>query len=129
MELLMGRWVGGQNRFWIGLGYRLAPRECFSRHAVQEEVSQAEPVPVQPQTIPIRRIFLKGKGHVSMPFFRFYAGRNKRIKQTTCSMTRQTPWPSRRLRTPDRAALFQAATGLKAPVLRMFAATGPLAQQ
>jgi len=85
MELLMGRWVGGQNRFWIGLGYRLAPRECFSRHAVQEEVSQAEPVPVQPQTIPIRRIFLKGKGHVSMPFFRFYAGRNKRNKLTTCS--------------------------------------------
>ena len=29
-----------QNRFWIGLGYRFAPRNCWSCHAVQKDVSQ-----------------------------------------------------------------------------------------
>ena len=40
--------------FWIGLGDRLAPHNCSSCHVALEELSQAEPVPVQPQTVLMR---------------------------------------------------------------------------
>jgi hypothetical protein len=52
---------GRQNRFWMGRGYRLAPRQCSSRQVVQEEPSQAEPVPAQAQTVQIRRSGSKKK--------------------------------------------------------------------
>jgi hypothetical protein len=65
---------GRQNRFWMGLGYRLAPRQCSSRHAAQEERSQAEPVPVQPHTVPIRRPGSKKKGTFPCPFSVFTPG-------------------------------------------------------
>jgi hypothetical protein len=57
-----------QDGFWIGRGYRLVVRKCSFRHAAPEELSQAEPFPVQSQTVPIRRSGAMKKGTFACPF-------------------------------------------------------------